>query len=130
MLIVSRDISSATGSSTIIIQCFMHLLQNMLVTTHSQVVIGAPYDDFVLFVGHMSSRKLLSQAIDVVKVAVRLVLVLLIKFRLVESLIIEFGWRWRIWRSGSDRIGLFRIRKSGSINLRNVCCRVKSQFLK
>jgi len=37
----------------------------------------------------MSARKLLSQTIDVVEVAVGLVLVLLVEFRIIESFVVE-----------------------------------------
>ena len=47
----------------------------------------------------MRPGKLFCQAIDVVEVAVRLVLVLLVELIVVEAFVVEFrkGRRWRLW---------------------------------
>jgi hypothetical protein len=61
----------------------------------------------------MSLRKFLREAIDIVEIAVRLVLVLLIEFGIVESLIVEFRSSIfvldRIVR-GRSRLGCERVR--------------------
>jgi hypothetical protein len=61
----------------------------------------------------MSLRKFLREAIDIVEIAVRLVLVLLIEFGIVESLIVEFRSSIfvldRVVR-GRSRLGCERVR--------------------
>jgi len=49
----------------------------------------------------VGTRKFCCETVDVVKVAVRLVLVLLVKFVVVELLVVELGsLGWRRWTSG------------------------------
>lgn len=68
----------------------MHSLQDLWVSTHPKVVIGAPDSDALILGILVRLRKLLGQAVDVVEVSVGFVLVLLVQFSVVETLVIEF----------------------------------------
>ena len=91
MLVVTRNVASTTSASTVHVKCLVHLLQNLRVSAHTEVVVGAPNSDLVLGGVLVSARELLGQTVDVVEVAVRLVFVLLIQFALVVRLVIEMG---------------------------------------
>ena len=45
----------------------------------------------------MCARELLGQAIDVVEITIRLVLVLLVQFCIIEAFITKLRRRWRSW---------------------------------
>lgn len=77
----------------------MHSIENMLVAAHAKVIVGAPDSHTFLRHRHMSTRKLLRKAVDVIEVAIRFVLVLLVELILVKLLVIELGGRWssRLW---------------------------------
>ena len=79
----------------------------------------------------MSTWEFLGEAIDVVEVAVRLVLMLLVELGLVEAFIVEFRRRWgrRLSRAkGGSRLTTFEgqldglmIRRCGRLDLREQC---------
>lgn len=77
----------------------MHSIEDMLVTAHAEIIIGAPDSDKLLGHRHVGTRKLLRKTIDVVEVAIRFVLVLLVKFCFVEILVVKLGGCWwgRLW---------------------------------
>jgi hypothetical protein len=52
----------------------------------------------------VSSGEFLGETIDVVEIAVGFVLVLLVKLRLVESLVVELGWLWSRRLSGTNGV--------------------------
>lgn len=88
VLVVARDVTGTARARSVGIQCLVHGIQNLLVASHAEVVIGAP-DSHTLF-GRRSvgTRELLGETVDVVEIAVRLVLVLLLKLRIVKALVI------------------------------------------
>lgn len=88
----------------------MHGLQDLRVSTHSKIIIGAPDRDLLVLGAEMSSWELLGQTIDVIEVAVRLVLVLLVQLGSIKSLIVKLRslWRSRL-SSGGDLGGLLGI---------------------
>ena len=100
---MAGDVASASCARAICIQSLMHGLQDFRVSTHTQIVVGAPDRYSLVALGHVGLREFLSKAIDVVEVSVGLVLMLLLKFSIVKALIIELrhGWssRFRTWRS-------------------------------
>jgi hypothetical protein len=69
----------------------VHGLQNVGVATHTQIVVGAPNRHTLLLGCHVSAWELLRQTVDVVEVAVRLVLMLLLQLIVVEAFIIELA---------------------------------------
>jgi len=69
----------------------VHGLQDLRVSSHAEIVVGAPDRDSLVLVGHMGAGKFLGQAIDVVKITVGLVLVLLVKLSIEIYFVIEFG---------------------------------------
>lgn len=90
MLIVARDISGSASTRAVVVQGLVHRLQHLGVAAHAEVVVGAPYGDLLVLGFLVGAREFLGQAIDIVEVAVRLVLVLLVQLILIESLIVEF----------------------------------------
>jgi hypothetical protein len=91
VLIMARDVSGTSSTSSIVIKRLMHRLQDERVTSHAKVIIGAPDCNLVFSRFLVGARKLFSQPIDVVEITVRLVLVLLVQFIVVEPLIVESG---------------------------------------
>jgi hypothetical protein len=91
MLVVSRDVSGSASTGSVFFKSFMHSLQDLRVSAHAKVIIGAPHGDSLILVGHVSAGKLFGETVDVVEVAVGLILVLLVKLRIVESLVVELG---------------------------------------
>lgn len=91
MSVVARDVARATSTSTVFVQSLVHLLQDLGVAAHAEVVVSAPNGDTLLLVGHVGAGKLLGQAVDVVEVAVGLVLVLLIELRGIKGVVVELG---------------------------------------
>lgn len=89
MLIVTGDISGSSCASTIFIQCFVHRLQDLGISSHAKIIIGAPDRDSLVLVRHVRLREFLRKAIDVVEVAVRLILMLLVQLGIVKLLVIE-----------------------------------------
>lgn len=83
----------------------MHGLQNVLVATHAEVIVGAPDGDSLFLCRRMCARELLGKSIDVVKVTVRLVLVLLVELVVVEFLVIETWGRRRSGLGASVGVG-------------------------
>jgi hypothetical protein len=75
----------------------MHSLQNIWVLSHAKIIIGTPDRNSLILVRHVGLGKFLGQPIDVIEVAVGLILVLLVKFGIVESLVVEFGSRAVGW---------------------------------
>lgn len=67
----------------------MHCLEHFWVSAHSKVVIGAPDGDSFIFGRHMSSGKLLSEAVDVVEITVGFVFVLFVQLTVVEAFVVE-----------------------------------------
>lgn len=113
MLVVTRDISCATGTGAVLIEGVVHGLEHMLVAAHAEVVVGAPDCDLLLLGGHVGTGELLGQTVDVIEVAVRLVLVLLLQLVLVELLIVELGAM--VARNSAS--GRRRVRSGGSRRL-------------
>ena len=70
MLIMTGDVPRPASACTVSVQSGVHGVQHMLVTAHTEVVIGAPDSDSFVGRGHVCARKLLSKAINVVEVAV------------------------------------------------------------
>lgn len=73
----------------------------------------------------MGTRKLLSQTVDVVEVAVRLVLVLLVEFGMVEAVVVKTGctgWSW--WSAMLQRCRLFDLggARGGRASMVRVAC--------
>lgn len=92
----------------------MHSVEDMLISAHAEIVIRAPDSDKLLGHRHVGTRKLLRKSVDVVEVAIRFVLVLLVKFVLVELLIVKLGGCWwgRLW-AGECGVMLLHKRTSG-----------------
>ena len=82
----------------------MHGLQDMPISAHPEVIVGAPDRDSLLLCRHMSTRKFFGKAIDVVEVPVRLVLVLLVEFVVVEMFVVKTWGSWRIRFGARERI--------------------------
>jgi hypothetical protein len=72
------------------------------IAAHAEIVVGAPYSHTLVGVLGVSFREFLGQAVDIVEVAVRLVLVLLVKLGFVETFIIKFGGDWGSGLSSTD----------------------------
>ncbi len=107
MLIVSGDIPSSSCSSSVFIESLVHGLQDLRVSAHAKIVVGAPDSNSLILVGHVSARKLFGKTINVVEVAVGLVSVLLVELSSVESLVVELGGFVLGWTS---RLDMLRIR--------------------
>ena len=95
MLVVARDITGPSGAGSIGIQCLMHGLQNLGVSTHTQVIVRAPDRNPLIAGCHVGLWKLLGEAVDVIEIPVRFVLVFLFEFGIVESFVVKFRWHWR-----------------------------------
>lgn len=67
----------------------MHSLEHLGVPAHPEVVIGAPDRHAFFRRTSVGTRELLREPVDVVEIPVRLVLVLLLKLGIVETLIVE-----------------------------------------
>lgn len=91
VLVMARNVPSASSTRSICVERFMHSLEHMWVAAHAQVVVGAPHRHLVLGRFLVRTRKLLGQTVNVVEVSVRLVLVLLLKLILVEAFVVEIG---------------------------------------
>ena len=91
MLVVTGDVAGTASAGTIGVQGFMHRLQNLRVTAHAQVVVRTPDRDPLVPGCHVGLRKLLSEAIDIVEVAIGLVFVLLVQLGIVEAFIVKCG---------------------------------------
>lgn len=78
----------------------------MFVPTHAKVVVGAPDGDALLWDRHMRTRELFRQSIDVIEVAVRFVLVLLVQLIVIETIIVEARSRWGTGLETSVSVGL------------------------
>jgi len=78
VLVVARDVPGTTGTGTVGIQGTVHGLQNLRIAAHAEIVIRAPDRHTLLLRGGVGPREFLGQPVDVVEVAVRLVLVLLL----------------------------------------------------
>jgi hypothetical protein len=91
MLVVSGDVPSSTGTGAIRIKSLMHGLDHLGIAAHTKVVIGAPHSHTLVGVLGVGFGEFLGQTVDVVEVAVRLVLVLLVELGLVEALVVKFG---------------------------------------
>ena len=101
MLVVAGDVAGTACSRAICVQCFVHGLEDLWVSTHTKVVIGAPDSHSFVASSHVRLRKFLRESIDVVEVAVGLVFMLFIKLGIVEILVVESGhfgdvrlWSW------------------------------------
>ena len=97
VLIVSRNVSGPASSSSVHVESFVHGFEDVLVATHTQVIVGAPDRDSFVLGGHVGSWKFLGQTVDVVEVAVGLVSMLLVQLRVVVTLIVKLrksrcGW--------------------------------------
>lgn len=106
MLVVARNVSGSSSASSILIQTPMHSLQDLLISSHSEVIVGAPYSHTLVLLVLVGLRKLLGQTIDIVEIPVRLVLALLLKLGIVETLVIEFGSTAISLRWLADGLGL------------------------
>lgn len=91
MLVMTRNIPCSTSSSSIFIKGLMHSLQHLWVASHAEIIIGTPHGDPLTLVCHVGLRKLLCETIDVIEIAIRFVLMLLLDFRIVETIVVEFG---------------------------------------
>jgi hypothetical protein len=89
MLVVTRNVPSATSASTVHVQSLVHLVQDFRVLSHSEVIVRAPHRNLLFLGSHVGLREFLRKTVDVVEVAVTLVLVLLVQLVLVEGLVIE-----------------------------------------
>jgi hypothetical protein len=67
----------------------LHGLENDGIATHTKVVVGTPHFHFILGVTSVGNRELGCEPVDVVKVAVRGVLVLLVELAHVELVVVE-----------------------------------------
>ena len=105
MLVVTGNVACTSSTGSVVVECIVHTLQHMRVTTHTEIVIGTPDGHSVLRGGHMCPRKLLGQTVDIVEVAVGLVLELFVQLASVEALIVEFrSSRWDSWLGTSKRL--------------------------
>lgn len=91
MLVVAGDVARATSAGPVSIERLVHRLQHLRIAAHAQIVVRAPDRHALLRGGRVGPRKLLGEPVDVVEVAVRFVLVLLLQFAVVERTIIK--WR-------------------------------------
>ena len=73
----------------------LHSLQDYRISTHTKIVVGAPNLDFIGDLRGVGRRETGREAVDVVKVTVRLVLMLLVKLLLVELFVVEAAGRLR-----------------------------------
>jgi hypothetical protein len=107
MLVVPRDVSGSACTGSVLFESFMHSLQDLRVPAHTKVIIGAPHGDSLILVGHVSAGELFGETIDVVEVAVGLILMLLVKLGIVESLVVELG---SFVLDGTDGLDMLRVR--------------------
>ena len=68
----------------------MHGLENVWITAHAEIVVGAPDGDLFVAAGHVSAREFLRETIDVVEVAVGFVFVLFVEFGAIEGFVVVF----------------------------------------
>lgn len=108
MLIVTGNVSGPACAGTVFVEGLMHGSQDMRVAAHTEIVVGAPNSHSFILVRHVCAGEFLGEAIDVVEVAVRLVLVLLLQLGVVELFIVELGSR--LVSSSNGRLGRLRIR--------------------
>ncbi len=98
--IVAGNVTCTTSASAVLVQGFLHSLENSGVAAHVLVVIGAPNSDLVGLGRQMTLGSISGETIDVVEVAVRLVGVLGLELIVVEALIMEArpfeGFRVRV----------------------------------
>ena len=71
-------------------------LGRMRLTTHAEVVICTPNLNFLFDFGSVSNWELVGKAVDIVKVAVRFVIVLFLKLGTAEALMIKPTWAKRL----------------------------------
>ena len=69
----------------------LHRFKNNGIVSHTKVIVGTPDLHFILNIAGMRNRELSGKAIDVIKVAIGLVLMLLFEFSLVERVIVKAG---------------------------------------
>ena len=67
----------------------MHRLEYLWVATHAKVVVGAPYGNLLVGRFFVGAREVLRQAIDVVEVPVRFILVFFVELIVVKSFVVE-----------------------------------------
>jgi hypothetical protein len=94
MLVVARDVPSASSTRAVSFQSLVHGLQHLRVAPHAEIVVGAPNGHLLLLGSHVSARKFLSEAINVVEVAVRFILVLLVKFIVIKAFVVKVRSLW------------------------------------
>jgi hypothetical protein len=77
----------------------MHGVEDMLVATHAEIVIGAPHRHSFILLCHVSAGEFLGETIDIIEIAVGFVLVLFVQLVLVKLFIIESRsvWGGRLW---------------------------------
>jgi len=93
MLVVAGDVAGASRPGTVIVQRAVHGLQHLRIAAHAEIVVGAPHRHTLLRRGRVGAGELLRKTVDVVEVAVRLVLVLLLQLAAVEAFVVEAGGR-------------------------------------
>lgn len=69
----------------------LHRFKNNGIVSHTKVIVGTPDLHFILNIAGMRNRELSGKAIDVIKVAIGLVLMLLFEFSLVKRVIVKAG---------------------------------------
>ena len=89
MLVMSRYIPCASSAGSVLIESFVHSLQDFWVSSHPEIIIRAPHGNPFVFGRHVCSRELLSKPIYVVEVAVGLILVLLIQLGVIKVFIVK-----------------------------------------
>lgn len=94
VLVVSGDVSGTSGTSSVVVQGLVHRLEYVWVASHAEVVVGAPDSHLVLRGLLVGTRKFLGQSVDVVEVAIRLVLVLLVQLIVVKAFVVERRGSW------------------------------------
>ena len=88
-LTVTSNVAGPTGTRAVFVERAVHRLEHDWVLGHAQVVVGAPHIDLVALGARVCDRELGSEAVDVVKVAIGLVLAFLVKLTDEESLVVE-----------------------------------------
>ena len=71
----------------------LHRRQDLGMLGHAKVVIRTPNSNLFLFLCRVAARKLFSESIDIVEVAIRLVLVFLVKLGAIKRLVVEWTSR-------------------------------------
>ncbi|KAH3662591.1 hypothetical protein OGAPHI_005843 [Ogataea philodendri] len=89
MSVMTSNVPGSAGTGTIFQHGGVHGFQDLLVLTHSQIIVGTPDHHLVVLLGQMGLRELLGESVDVVEEPVRLVLSLFVHLLFKSRLVVK-----------------------------------------